>query len=58
MPIFDSSRGLEKRGKVVGVRMSEREFFVLKKLAKRHRSSPSNVIRKALKILFKDSHVK
>ncbi len=55
MALFETKRDGDNKTKVVGVRMSEREHGVLKRFAKKHKLSPSNFIRKALKILIRDT---
>lgn len=54
MALFETRSG-ESKTKVVGVRMSDREIVVLKRYAKKHKLSPSNLIRKALKLIIKET---
>jgi len=58
MALFETKRDGDNKTKVFGVRMSEREIFVLKRYAKKHKLKPSNFVRKAIKILIRDTDTK
>lgn len=58
MAIFETKRGSDNKTKVYGVRMSEREIYVLKRYAKRHKLKPCDFVRKAIKILIRDTDTK
>jgi predicted mannosyl-3-phosphoglycerate phosphatase (HAD superfamily) len=56
--LFERKRSVDHRKKVYGVRLSEREIYVLKRYARKHKLTPSDFVRKAIKVLVRASKQK